>query len=138
MLVSRWTAGYLWTDHTCFAFVLERKGEPCSTLFRPRCGPTGPRCRCAGLSLRAVGSAHPAHPSENKLSKQAPAPAAPTARYDAFTVREFEVLGEKKSDWSRIGAAWPHQDGQGLRLILQAVPVDGVVILRKHEPKPTE
>ena len=56
-------------------------------------------------------------------------------RLDAFVVEEFEVNGEKKSSWNKIGSAWPHADGQGYRLVLKAIPVDGVVILRKPEAK---
>ena len=56
-------------------------------------------------------------------------------RLDAFVVEEFEVNGEKKSSWSKIGSAWPHADGNGFRLVLKATPVDGVVILRKPEAK---
>lgn len=37
--------------------------------------------------------------------------------------------GEKKS-WVRIGAAWANADGQGLNLILDAVPVSGRLTLR--------
>ena len=50
-------------------------------------------------------------------------------RLDAFLVEEYEVQGEKRSNWSKIGAAWPHQDGKGYRLVLNAVPVSGVVVL---------
>lgn len=56
-------------------------------------------------------------------------------RLDAFLVEEFEAQGEKRSTWNKIGSAWPHADGGGYRLVLKAVPTDGVVILRKPEPK---
>ena len=56
-------------------------------------------------------------------------------RLDAFLVEEYEVQGEKRSNWSKVGAAWPHQDGKGYRLVLNAVPVNGVVVLRLPEPK---
>ena len=61
---------------------------------------------------------------------------AEATRYDAFVVREYQTGdGETKSDWNRIGAAWPHADSKGFRLVLTAVPVDGVVVIRLHEPK---
>lgn len=60
--------------------------------------------------------------------------AAP-ARLDAFQVEEFEVNGEKRSSWNKVGTAWPHADGKGFRLVLKAFPTDGVVILRAPEPK---
>ena len=56
-------------------------------------------------------------------------------RMDAFTVREFEAGGEKRRDWTRIGVAFPHRDGKGFNVILQALPVDGRIELRLHEAK---
>ncbi len=69
------------------------------------------------------------------MSKKSSTPTAEPTRLDAFTVREYEVNGDKKSDWTKVGVAWPHQDGKGFRLVLTAVPLDGIVILRQHEPK---
>ncbi len=60
-------------------------------------------------------------------------PAAETTRLDAFVVEEFEVNGEKRSAWNKIGTAWPQKGG--FRLVLKAIPVDGVVILHKPEAK---
>lgn len=67
------------------------------------------------------------------MAKKNPQPA--TDRLDAFLVEEYEVQGEKRSNWSKIGAAWQHQDGKGYRLVLNALPVNGVVVLRLPEPK---
>lgn len=54
----------------------------------------------------------------------------------AFTVRDFEnAKGEKKGRWLEIGSAWAHKDGKGFDLNLDAVPVDGRVVLRLNEPK---
>jgi hypothetical protein len=47
----------------------------------------------------------------------------------AYQVRERE--GEK-SIWTRIGAAWPHADGNGFNIQLESVPLDGRVTLRIH------
>jgi hypothetical protein len=69
------------------------------------------------------------------MSKKTTTPAAAEAiRYDAFTVRGYEAGGEQKSEWLKIGVAFPHKDGDGLRIQLAAVPVDGCVVLRKHKP----
>lgn len=68
------------------------------------------------------------------MSKSKPAPKNAT-RYDAFTVRDYEVAGETKHDWTRIGVAFPNQDGKGFRITLSALPLDGVIVLRLHEPK---
>lgn len=68
-------------------------------------------------------------------TKNTPAAKPANDRLDAFVVDEFEQNGEKRSTWNKVGSAWPHQDGAGYRLVLKAIPVDGVVILRKPEPK---
>lgn len=49
---------------------------------------------------------------------------APT--YIAWTVTE---KGERKI-WQRIGASWPHKDGQGFTIQLEATPLDGRIVLR--------
>lgn len=56
--------------------------------------------------------------------------------FHAWTVREFEKDGKKDSFWTRIGAVWPHKDGKGYDLVLEALPVNGRVTLR--EPKADE
>ena len=68
--------------------------------------------------------------------KTIPAATNGAARYDAFTVREYETAGEKRSDWTRLGVAFPHSDGKGFNLVLTALPVDGKITVRLHEPKP--
>ncbi len=45
----------------------------------------------------------------------------------AFHVKE---VGEDQSYFNRIGSAFPHRDGEGLTVILDALPVDGRVTLR--------
>jgi hypothetical protein len=48
-------------------------------------------------------------------------------RYRAYTV----VKREGQDDfWLPIGAAFPHQDGDGYNIVLQALPIDGRVVLR--------
>mmetsp|Transcript_1779 Transcript_1779/g.3024 ORF Transcript_1779/g.3024 Transcript_1779/m.3024 type:complete len:108 (-) Transcript_1779:71-394(-) len=37
---------------------------------------------------------------------------------------------DKKSIWTRIGASWPHRDGDGMDVQLDATPVDGRLTLR--------
>jgi len=47
--------------------------------------------------------------------------------YRAFTV----VKREGQDDfWLAIGAAFMHQDGDGYNVVLQALPIDGKVVLR--------
>lgn len=58
---------------------------------------------------------------------------APLERFNAFTCRQYDIGGEQKTDWMRVGTAFPHNDGNGFRIILNAIPVDGIVVLRKVE-----
>lgn len=39
----------------------------------------------------------------------------------------------KKASWTRIGRAYPHETGAGLTVILDAVPVDGRIILLERD-----
>ena len=57
--------------------------------------------------------------------------------YRAFTVVKRE--GEEDF-WLPIGAAFEHADKKGLNVVLQALPVDGRVVLRvpKDDEKPDE
>ena len=34
--------------------------------------------------------------------------------------------------WTRIGCAWPHNDGQGFNVSLSAIPVSGRLVIRVH------
>ncbi len=48
--------------------------------------------------------------------------------YTAYTVVK---RGEGKDDWwIAIGAAFAHADGEGLNVLLQALPMDGKLVLR--------
>lgn len=58
-----------------------------------------------------------------------------TPRFAAFTVREYEVNGEKRSEWIKCGPAFPHKDGEGFSVMLHAIPTDGKLVIRKQEPK---
>jgi hypothetical protein len=49
----------------------------------------------------------------------------------AYTVKD---RGEGQKDiWTRIGTAWPHGSGNGLSIQLNALPLDGRIVLT--EPK---
>lgn len=52
----------------------------------------------------------------------------------AYAVKE-RARGQK-SIWTRIGAAWPHNNGNGLTIELDAFPVGGRIVLT--EPKSEE
>lgn len=36
----------------------------------------------------------------------------------------------EKSYWSKVGIAWAHKDGQGYNVEMDALPVDGKLVLR--------
>lgn len=53
------------------------------------------------------------------------------AKAPAYVAYHVTDKGDDKSFWTRIGAAWDHEDGKGLTLQLDLVPVaGGRVVLR--------
>lgn len=56
-----------------------------------------------------------------KTEKQGPA-------LVAFNVREGKEGG--KGFWTRIGAAWPHEDGEGFNVQIEMMPLNGRIVLR--------
>jgi hypothetical protein len=67
------------------------------------------------------------------MSKNLPSPTS-AERFDVFIVDEYkDKTGEEKSNWTRIGSAWPHKDGKGFNAELRALPVSGKLVLRRYE-----
>lgn len=65
------------------------------------------------------------------MSKRSPN--APT--HEIFAVVRGEDT-ESKSRWQKIGAAWPHKDGEGFNLKLEYLPLNGAeMVIRKFKPK---
>ena len=67
--------------------------------------------------------------------------------FRAYTVIKHDgkdADGKPKEDfWLNIGVAFPHEDGHGFNLLLQAQPLDGKIVLREYhedeaepDPKP--
>ena len=54
--------------------------------------------------------------------------------------RVYTIVSRPKQDdyWLNIGAAFPHEDGKGFNVMLQALPLGGKIVLREYEPKPEE
>jgi hypothetical protein len=51
----------------------------------------------------------------------------------AYTVRDYtKSTGEPDASWTRIGVAFAHGDGWGYDLVLDALPVNGRVVLRSN------
>ena len=46
----------------------------------------------------------------------------------AFHVREGKEGG--KGFWTRIGAAWPHEDCEGFNVQIETLPLNGKIVLR--------
>jgi hypothetical protein len=46
----------------------------------------------------------------------------------AYTVKEARN-DEQKRIWTRIGAAWAHENGPGYSIRLEALPIDGRIVL---------
>jgi hypothetical protein len=55
--------------------------------------------------------------------------------HTAFSVRKYQKNGEHRSDWTPVGVAWLHNDGEGFDIVLEAIPVSGRIALRKNKPK---
>jgi len=54
----------------------------------------------------------------------------PTNHLFAYAVEEYETSnGKKAKTWTRIGVAFPHQNGPGLSVQLRAMPLDGRIVL---------
>ena len=64
----------------------------------------------------------------------------------AYTVEEYDAgNGKNAKTWTRIGVAFPHQNGPGFSVQLRALPLDGRIVLlppdgddanRNREAKP--
>ncbi|PHP64703.1 hypothetical protein CSC94_23025 [Zhengella mangrovi] len=48
----------------------------------------------------------------------------------------YAVEGEgEKTNWTEIGALWPHDDGKGFSLMLRALPVNGRMVIRERKQR---
>jgi hypothetical protein len=54
----------------------------------------------------------------------------------AYAVKRYAT--GKRPVWTRIGAAWPHEQGAGLTLLLDALPRDGRIILLERDEQDDE
>ena len=56
--------------------------------------------------------------------------------------RVYSIIERHKQDdyWLNIGVAFPHDDGKGFNVMLQALPLhgNGKLVLREHEPQQAE
>ena len=52
--------------------------------------------------------------------------------YDAYQVKKGK---DEKSHFTKVGAAFAHKDGKGHTVSLDAVPVDGKIVLRSAKDR---
>lgn len=60
--------------------------------------------------------------------------ATETKRSNLPTHGVYVVEGEgENAYWTKVGAAWSHQDGQGFNITMTAVPLTGRLVLRARK-----
>ncbi len=60
---------------------------------------------------------------------------------NAPTHRAYSVIKRERQDdyWLNIGLAFPHKDGNGFNIVLQALPLDGKIVCREvSDDEPAE
>jgi len=53
----------------------------------------------------------------------------------SFTAYQVKTDRDEKSHFTKVGAAFPHKDGKGHTVTLDAVPVDGKIVLRSAKER---
>ena len=54
---------------------------------------------------------------------------------NVFTITEFgDDQGTKRRRWTRVGVAFPHREGPGINIVLDALPVNRrLIVLSRKE-----
>lgn len=47
----------------------------------------------------------------------------------------IETQDKAETLWNKIGVAWEHKDQKGLNIQMNAMPLVGKIVIRKHEAK---
>lgn len=58
----------------------------------------------------------------------------PQSRRPSHAVYLVEGEGES-AFWTKLGAAWPHQNGEGFNIQLSAIPLSGRLVILKAKPQ---
>ena len=67
------------------------------------------------------------------MTNKTRSPKAPTHEIFAVTRREEGA----KAIWRKVGACWPHDDGDGFNMELEYLPLNNAeLVIRKWKPKP--
>jgi hypothetical protein len=45
--------------------------------------------------------------------------------HGVYAIRQYTTGGEQRSEWTRLGVAWAHKDGNGFNIKLNCLPLDG-------------
>lgn len=61
----------------------------------------------------------------------------PVSNRPSHAVYVVEGEGEN-AFWTKIGAAWMHEDGEGYNIQLTAMPLSGRLVVRKPKPQAEE
>jgi hypothetical protein len=69
-------------------------------------------------------------PTKETTMTQSKQPASVLSAYAVQDGRKGQ-----KSYWTRIGRLFPHDDGKGHDLLLNALPVNGRIVIRLEEPR---
>ena len=62
-------------------------------------------------------------------------PTAPTSKLPSHVVYHVKDREGAKALFTRIGAAWPHRDGNGFNVQLECIPLDSRITLRVASEK---
>lgn len=69
-------------------------------------------------------------------AKSNTAPAQQETRNSKPTHGVYVIEGEgERAFWTKLGAAWAHNDGEGFNIQLSAVPLTGRLVLRTMKEK---
>ena len=55
--------------------------------------------------------------------------------YRAYSVKKRE---DKDDWWLNLGIVFAHEDGEGFNILLDALPTDAKLVLRRYKEKPEE
>lgn len=67
---------------------------------------------------------------------------APTkeTRYGVYHIREYRVNRERRTEWTKVGVAFPHKNGRCFNIELSGIPFDGKLTIHeitdKKKPDP--
>jgi hypothetical protein len=71
----------------------------------------------------------------NNIEKENKMSVSKKPTHHVYHVKNYESKGEEKAVWTKIGAAWAHEDGEGFTQQLDMVPLDGLIVTRKVQEK---